>query len=166
MASHRTRLIHLAALALATVIFGLVEQTTPVRFASLLFFILIGFYSFATHRNDVIIASFLFFVFSALNRYSFDAVLPLWITMIATTVTIGLAWFLLFGRQYWFLAIAVALLTVETIYSLQYINLESKTQAIIMLLPFLLASQYCYFQDASSQSFNRSSYAPIGRSLV
>ncbi len=138
-------LILLLALAIAG--FWWLEPATPERIASLTFLFLVGGYALYTRRYDILAASTIFFAVVDINRYFFDVVLPIWISMGLIIILLFMVWALLFGRMKWLLAIAASLVVLELMLAMQYVNVEPKLQALIIATPFILVSQFCYFQE-------------------
>jgi hypothetical protein len=145
MTSRTNRYITLLIFALSIVGFWWLQQTTLERIGSLCFFVLVSFYALYTHRDDVPAGAAVFFATVDINQYLFNSVLPIWLGIIGILILMFLLWYLLFGRSGWFLAVASALVVIEVVMTNQYINIEPKLQALLIVTPFILASQYYYF---------------------
>jgi hypothetical protein len=142
-----TSLMLLLLLAIVLADFWRLEQTTPERIASLIFFILIGSYTLVTRRNDVLGASVSFFLALNLNHYLFEQVLTLWQASLVFIGLIFILWRLLFGRTGWFLAIASVLGVIEMSLAVQFTNLDLTWQALLIVAPFIIISQHYYFSQ-------------------
>ncbi len=133
--------------------FWLLQRTTPERIGSLALFVIIALYCIFLDRLDVAAITAFYFGIFDVNQWLFDLVLPIWISLVVAGLLTLVLWAILFGGQGWFLAIAALLIVSELLLSLQYINIETKLQAFIAIIPFALASQFWYFQLAEpSQS--------------
>lgn len=142
----RPALILLLLLALMIVAFWLLAPKTAERLASLLFFILVSGYALYSHRHDVLAASAAFFAAVDINYYLFDWLSPIWLGLIILSLVLLIIWVVLFGQAQLIVAIGSILVTLELMLASQYINLEPKVQALFIILPFIIGSQWVYFQ--------------------
>lgn len=141
----KTSLVLLFVLLVVLADFWRLQQTTPERIASLIFFVLIGIYTFVTRRQDVLGASVAFFLAVNLNHYLFEQILALWQVSLVFIVLILALWGLIFGRTSWFLAVASVLGVVEMSLAVQFTNLDLNWQALLIVAPFILILQHYYF---------------------
>ncbi len=151
MSKRQTSLIILGLFALSVLGFWLLQKTTPERLASLTFFVLVGAYALYVHRFDVVAAATAFFAVLDINLYLFDQLLPIWLGLIMICGCVLVVWFILFGRYGWHLAVVSMILMTEVMLALQYINLQFTIQAFLSVIPFVIISQYLYFQQRNGE---------------
>lgn len=132
--------------------FWRIDQTTPARIASLIFYLLIVVYTLVTRRLDVISASITFFLAVNMNQYLFGQQLALWQVSLIFIGLIIVIWYLLFAHSAWFLAIASMLGVIEMSLTVQFTNLNLYWQALAIVAPFILISQHYYFAQSSTPS--------------
>lgn len=125
--------------------FYLVELTTPARIGAIALFLLVASYTWLYNRADVAASCAVFFTIFSINRYLFDTILPVWLSVVAGALAIFIIWYLLFGKEGWIFAITATLLVVELLLALQFINLEPRFQSFLTVIPFMAICQYYYF---------------------
>jgi hypothetical protein len=126
--------------------FWLLDTTTPARLGSIIFFILLSAYALYTVRPDILAVSTMFFGVYDIYRYLLTESFPFWLTLITVPLLIFLIWLILFEGKGWFLSVLAALLSIELMLAMQYINLDIKLQAFITVVPFVFLCQYLYFR--------------------
>jgi hypothetical protein len=139
-------LIILGLSLFALVGFWLLDHTTPARLGSGLFFLLVACYALYSSRADILAVCTMFFGVYDIYRYLLTESFPFWLTLIAIPLLIFLIWLILFETKGWFLSVLSALLSVELMLAMQYINLDIKMQAFITVIPFVFLCQYLYFR--------------------
>lgn len=145
MYPRRNNLILLFLFAVAVLFFGLLQQTTPERIGSLVFFILVSAYAIFTRRDDVLAGSTIFFIALDLILYLFDQILPIWVGAAGLAISALLLWRIMFGRSDWYMALAAALAVLEVLLITQYLNVTLPVQAFLASAPFIVIAQHRYF---------------------
>lgn len=145
MLQRRISLAAIVLLLFSIAGFYFVELTTPARIGAIALFIMVGSYTWLYNRADVAASCAVFFTIFSINRYLFDTILPIWLSVVAGALAIFIIWYLLFGREGWIFAVTATLLVVELLLALQFINLEPRFQSFLTVMPFMVICQYYYF---------------------
>ncbi len=144
MPGHKLLLILLFAVTIA--VYFYLDQTTPARLSSVIFFILICTYVAVTHRPDIISSCILFFAILDIGLYVFATVIPVWVMPLTLVILVLVLWGILFRSTGWILAIGCCLMVLELSYVAQRTRFSPGAQAFLVSLPFIAASQYLYFK--------------------
>ena len=144
-----SKMIHTALLILvfatSIAIFCFLERTTPGRIGAFAFLLIVTTYGLLTHRHDVIGTAALFFTTFDIFQLLFNSVLPPWIGISALVLVTALFWYILFFRQGTIFFFLTAILTAELSLIVLSTNVEPKIQALLIILPFFVVSQYFFF---------------------
>ncbi len=139
------------------------EAATVIRLLSLTFVGIIWLISIYVKRPDYLTTVALFLSWHQLYALSWRYSIATGWQILILAALLTIAWIILFGKRFLFLAALCLILSSELVVVMNYLNWDYRWQALIAIIPFALISHTDYFGPISyfqSRANNQGKHLP------